>query len=70
MALARLHGGPLDGQIIPLDAADDRLILPYSETQLVYDRRGDARNTGEGDGPTEYDYWYDESFEDINPADV
>jgi len=70
MALARLHGGPLDGQIIPLGDADDKLIVPYSETQVVYNRRGEPQNTGENDGPTEVDYWYDESLEDINPADV
>ena len=70
MALARLHGGPLDGQIIPLGDAGDKLILPYSETQVVYNRRGEPRNTGKTDGPTEIDYWYDGSLEDINPADV
>lgn len=69
MALARLHGGPLDGQIIPLGDEDSRLILPYSETQLVYTRRGEARNTGESDGPTEIDYWYEESFDGISPTD-
>ncbi|MFJ4225866.1 response regulator [Microbacterium sp. NPDC089695] len=70
MALARLHGGPLDGQIIPLDAdADDKLIVPYSETQIVYNRRGEPQNTGDDDGPTEVDYWFDESLEDINPSD-
>ncbi|MGW9114723.1 response regulator [Microbacterium sp. NPDC055683] len=54
MAIARLHGGPLDGQVLPLENPDlDRLIVPYSETQVVYQRSGDARNTGEGDGPTE-----------------
>ncbi|MFE6733195.1 response regulator [Microbacterium sp. NPDC057650] len=71
MALARLHGGPLDGQIIPIgDDADDKLIVPYSETQIVYNRRGEPQNTGTTDGPTEIDFWYDESLEDINPADV
>ncbi|MFE6994373.1 response regulator [Microbacterium sp. NPDC057659] len=71
MALARLHGGPLDGQIIPIgDDADDKLIVPYSETQIVYNRRGAPQNTGTTDGPTEIDFWYDESLEDINPADV
>ena len=69
MALARLHGGPLDGQIIPLGDEDDKLIVPYSETQVVYNRRGDAQNTGDTDGPTEIDYWYDESLEDISPSD-
>lgn len=69
MALARLHGGPLDGQIIPLGDADDKLIVPDSETQVVYNRRGDAQNTGDADGPTEVDYWYDESLEDISPSD-
>ena len=69
MALARLHGGPLDGQIIPLGDADDKLIVPYSETQVVYNRRGNAQNTGDTDGPTEIDYWYDESLEDISPSD-
>lgn len=69
MALARLHGGPLDGQIIPLGDADDKLIVPYSETQVVYNRRGDAQNTGDTDGPTEIDYWYDGALEDISPSD-
>lgn len=69
MALARLHGGPLDGQIIPLGDADDKLIVPYSETQVVYHRRGEEQNTGESDGPTEVDYWFDESLEDISPSD-
>ncbi|GAA4761786.1 response regulator [Microbacterium gilvum] len=54
MAIARLHGGPLDGQVLPLENPDlDRLIVPYSETQVVYQRSGDVLNTGEGDGPTE-----------------
>jgi hypothetical protein len=69
MALARLHGGPLDGQIIPLDDADDKLIVPYSETQVVYNRRGDEQNTGSDDGPTEIDYWFDESLEDLTSSD-
>ncbi len=39
MAIARLHGGPLDGQVIPVEGElTDRLILPYSETQVVYER--------------------------------
>lgn len=59
----------MDGQIIPLGDADDKLIVPYSETQVVYDRRGEPQSTGEADGPTEVDYWFDESLEDINPAD-
>lgn len=66
MALARLHGGPLDGQILPLgDPEDDRLIVPYSETQVVYHRRGDAQNTGTDDGPTEIDFWFEESGDAI-----
>lgn len=69
MALARLHGGPLDGQIIPLDSVEDKLIVPYSETQVVYNRRGSAQNTGDGDGPTELDFWFDEALDDINPLD-
>ncbi|MGW8483393.1 response regulator [Microbacterium sp. NPDC055903] len=69
MALARLHGGPLDGQIIPIESADDKLVIPYSETQVVYHRSGDPQNTGSGDGPTEIDYRYDESLEDIAPGD-
>ncbi|MFS0854396.1 response regulator [Microbacterium sp. 179-I 3D4 NHS] len=65
MALARLHGGPLDGQIIPLGDADDKLIVPYSETQVVYNRRGEPQNTGTDDGPTEIDYWFDEALENL-----
>lgn len=69
MAIARLHGGPLDGQIIPIEDADDKLIVPYSETQVVYNRRGDAQNTGESDGPTEIGYWFDEALEDLTLSD-
>jgi len=70
MALARLHGGPLDGQIIPLDSADqESLILPYSETQLTYRREGDATNTGAHDGPTEIAFRFAESQDDITSDD-
>lgn len=69
MAIARLHGGPLDGQALPLDAdASDRLILPYSETQLVYERAGADRDTGEGDGPTTADFHFVEAEGDIDPT--
>ncbi|GAB3598672.1 response regulator [Microbacterium tumbae] len=70
MALARLHGGPLDGQIIPLEGdVEDKLIVPYSETQVVYNRTGDPQNTGASDGPTEVDYRYEESLEDLTTSD-
>ncbi|QMU98493.1 response regulator [Microbacterium esteraromaticum] len=70
MALARLHGGPLDGQIIPLaDADQDSLILPYSETQLTYRREGESTNTGAHDGPTETAFWFVEAGDDISPGD-
>ena len=68
MAIARLHGGPLDGQLLPLENPDlDRLIVPYSETQVVYARKGDAANTGDSDGPTEAEFWFVESQDDIDP---
>ncbi len=70
MAIARLHGGPLDGQIIPIDSVDqDSLIVPYGETQVVYDRKGEPINTGPDDGPTEVAYWFEESTDDIVPGD-
>lgn len=68
MAIARLHGGPLDGQLIPLEDPNlDQLIVPYSETQVVYARKGDLANTGEADGPTEAEFWFVEAQDDINP---
>jgi hypothetical protein len=68
MAIARLTGGPLDGQVIPLEnESDDTLIMPYSEGQLVYRREGALENTGESDGPTQANYAYVEETEDINP---
>ncbi|MEJ1155261.1 MULTISPECIES: response regulator [Microbacterium] len=68
MAIARLHGGPLDGQILPLDdPAMERLIVPYSETQVVYARKGQPEHTGQGDGPTESAFWFVESQDDIDP---
>ncbi len=68
MAIARLTGGPLDGQVIPLDDdTDDALIVPYGEGQLVYRRQGEAEHTGEQDGPTQVTFAYTEETEDINP---
>ncbi len=68
MAIARLHGGPLDGQLVPLDSNDsDSYIVAYGEGQLVYRREGAARNTGEHDGPTESRFVYVEATEDIDP---
>ncbi len=68
MAIARLHGGPLDGQVIPLDQVEiDQYIAPYGEGQLVYQRRGALENTGEHDGPTTADFWFVETTEDIDP---
>ncbi|TXK19574.1 response regulator [Homoserinibacter sp. GY 40078] len=62
--LGRLSGGPLDTQIIPLDAenldaVDDELVLPWEQGQLIYRRAGDAENTGPHDGPTTVPYRFD-----------
>ena len=66
MAIARLHGGPLDGQVLPLENPDlDRLIVPYSETQVVYQRAGAAQNTGSDDGPTETAFLFLEEEGDL-----
>lgn len=68
MAIARLHGGPLDGQVLPLDKeSQDTLILPYSETQVVYERAGALENTGEGDGPTSSEFHFVQAQDDIDP---
>jgi len=68
MAIARLRGGPLDGQVIPLaDAGLTQLILPYSETQVVYQRDGDLHHTGEGDGPSEALFRFVEAEDGIDP---
>ena len=69
MAIARLHGGPRDGQGLPLEAADlDSLIVPYGEGQVVYRRKGDAQHTGEHDGPTEAEFWFVEATDEIGPS--
>ncbi|MGP3535115.1 response regulator [Microbacterium sp. RD1] len=68
MAIARLSGGPLDGQVVPLDDdTDDTLIVPYGEGQLVYRRQGVLEHTGEGDGPSQATFVFGEETEDINP---
>lgn len=70
MAIAILSGGPLDGQQIPLDdAAQDELILPYTEGQIVYRRVGSPTNTGPHDGATEVEFRFTEETEPIDPAD-
>lgn len=68
MAIARLHGGPLDGQILPLEDTElTTLIVPYSATQVVYERKGELLNTGDHDGPTEGTFWFVEAADDIDP---
>ena len=68
MAIARLHGGPLDGQILPLDDGEqETLIVPFSETQVTYRREGDATHTGTDDGPTEAAFHFVEAGDDITP---
>ncbi|QIG40922.1 response regulator [Microbacterium sp. 4R-513] len=71
MAIARLHGGPLDGQILPLEQPElDSLIVPYGEGQIVYRRDGEVEHTGTDDGPTEAAFWFVEATDDIgNSAD-
>lgn len=70
MAIARLAGGPLDGQLIPLeDETQDQLIMPYTEGQIVYNRVGQPENTGPSDGPTQIEFRYDESTEPIDPSE-
>lgn len=68
MAIARLSGGPLDGQVIPLEPnVDDSLIVPYGEGQIVYERQGADQHTGDADGVTEARFVYVEATEDIDP---
>ncbi|WES65687.1 hypothetical protein P0L94_06340 [Microbacter sp. GSS18] len=70
MAIARLHGGPLDGQVLPLSSPElDEMIVPYGEGQIVYERRGALEHTGDDDGPTEAEFWFVEATEEIGPSD-
>lgn len=70
MAIARMHGGPLDGQILPLDNVDmERMIVPYGATQVIYRKMGEPTNTGPNDGPTEVAYWFVDASDDIVPSD-
>ncbi|MFZ4893907.1 response regulator [Plantibacter sp. Mn2098] len=67
--LAKLIGGPLDGETIPLEPGQEgELVLPYSEGQLIYRQRGGLTDTGPHDGPTTAEYVYDDSTEDIAPS--
>ncbi|MCB1298125.1 MAG: hypothetical protein KDB08_03995 [Microthrixaceae bacterium] len=69
MAIARLHGGPLDGQVLALDpTVGDDMIIPYGEGQLIYRRVGALANTGPSDGPTAARFEYVAATEDIAPA--
>jgi hypothetical protein len=65
--LARLTGGPLDAQVIPLEAetvetVDDELVLQWEQGQLIYRRAGEAENTGPNDGPTTVPYRFDSAI--------
>lgn len=69
MAIARLHGGPLDGQLLPLEKAElDSLIVPYGGGQIVYRRSGALAHTGGSDGPTEAAFWFVEATDEIGPS--
>lgn len=62
--LAKLAGGPLDAQILPLEiedheAAEDELVLPWEQGHLLYRLAGPAENTGPHDGPTTIPYRYE-----------
>ena len=73
MTIARLSGGPLDGQVIPLDeTVDDAYIASYGEGQIVYRRVGEDTHTGPSDGPTEARFAYVESTEplEVTAADI
>ena len=68
MAIARLHGGPLDGQLLPLESPElDSMIVPYGEGQIVYRREGALEHTGESDGPSEAEFWFVEATDEIGP---
>lgn len=68
MVIARLHGGPLDGQVIPLDDVSlERYIAAYGEGQIVYGREGALEHTGPDDGPTEASFRYLGATEDLVP---
>lgn len=70
MAIARLVGGPLDGQVVPLeDPEQDTIISAYSEGQIVYRREGAPSNTGDHDGPTQVRFAFVESTQEIGPTD-
>jgi len=70
MAIARLHGGPLDGQVLPLDEPDqDTIIVPFDAGQLVYRRDGGLENAGDHDGVAEARFAFVESTETIGPDD-
>ncbi len=70
MAIARLHGGPLDGQVLPLETPElEQLILPYSDGQLIYERDGADAHTGEDDGPTEVPFRFTEEPQGYVPGD-
>lgn len=70
MAIARLSGGPLDGQVVPLDDAEqDSLIVAYDEGQVVYEREGAPERTGDHDGPTQSRFVFVESTQQIGPDD-
>ena len=69
MAIAHLHGGPLDGQLLPLEKPElDSLIVPYGEGQIIYRRNGGLSHTGSDDGPTAAEFWFVEATDDIGTA--
>ena len=73
MTIARLSGGPLDGQVIPLDeTVDDAYIASFGGGEIVYRRVGGGTPTGPAAGPPAARFAYVESTEplDVTAADI
>ncbi len=70
MAIARLHGGPLDGQLLPLESPElDSLIVPYGEGQIVYRRGGTPSTPAMRRRPDRAEFWFIEATDEIGPSD-
>lgn len=68
--IGRFIGGPLDSQVLPLQAnAGDEIVYPYGEAQVVYHRIGDVSNTGPSDGAATATYKFVGTTGDLGAQD-
>ena len=68
--VGKFIGGPLDGQVLPLEPGSGaELVFPYGAAQIIYRQVGEIANTGPDDGAPTATYRFVRSTDDLEVHD-